>query len=78
MFSPPRNFLTFLGTFVPRGYLNLNSIHFPDGNFPTGEICEHPKPKDLPDNSLAINRMTNEEKKALEKKKHLFLMASTP
>lgn len=38
---------------------------FPDGNFPLGEILEHPIPKYL-DSSLAINRITNEEKKALD------------
>ena len=39
---------------------------FPDQNFPVGEICEHPKPRDCLDNSLALNRMTSEEKKALD------------
>jgi len=38
---------------------------YPTGNFPIGEILEHPKPKDL-DNTTAINRMTSEEKKALD------------
>lgn len=38
---------------------------YPTGNFPVGQICEHPVPKGV-DSSLAINRMTSEEKKALE------------
>ncbi|CAF1086709.1 unnamed protein product [Adineta steineri] len=37
---------------------------YPDGNFPEGEILEHPTPKHPPtDGSLAINRMTSEEKR---------------
>lgn len=38
---------------------------YPDGNYPLGEIMEYPVPKNT-DNSLAINRTTNEEKKALD------------
>lgn len=38
---------------------------YPDGNFPVGQIMDHPVPKDLQDN-LAINRTTNEEKRALD------------
>ncbi|KAM3725541.1 Methionine aminopeptidase [Dirofilaria immitis] len=36
---------------------------FPDGNFPTGEICEYIAKAD---NRTAVNRMTNEEKKSLD------------
>lgn len=39
---------------------------FADANYPVGEICEHPKPRDSLDNTLAVNRMTSEEKKALD------------
>jgi len=38
---------------------------YPDGNFPVGQICEHPVPKHE-NNSLGINRQTNEEKRALD------------
>jgi len=38
---------------------------YPDGNFPQGQIVPHGVPKDQ-DESLALNRMTNEEKKSLE------------
>lgn len=38
---------------------------YPTGNFPIGEILEHGLPKDL-DNTTALNRTTNEEKKALD------------
>lgn len=38
---------------------------YPDGNFPVGQICDHPVPKNQ-DSSLAINRQTNEEKRALD------------
>ncbi|XP_003738554.1 methionine aminopeptidase 2 [Galendromus occidentalis] len=37
---------------------------FPDGNFPTGEIVEHPTPKDMLNDQTAKNRMTSAEKKA--------------
>ncbi|VDN27043.1 unnamed protein product, partial [Gongylonema pulchrum] len=36
---------------------------FPNGDFPTGEICEY---KRMADDRTAINRMTNEEKKSLD------------
>ncbi|CAF1492165.1 unnamed protein product [Adineta ricciae] len=40
---------------------------FPDGNFPEGQILEHPTPKVPPtDGSLAVNRMTSEEKRMLD------------
>jgi len=40
---------------------------YPDGNFPEGEILEHPKPKNPSnDSSLAINRITSEEKRMLD------------
>ncbi|CAF1641041.1 unnamed protein product, partial [Didymodactylos carnosus] len=38
---------------------------YPDGNFPEGQIKEHPTPKNS-DNALAINRITNEEKRMLD------------
>lgn len=38
---------------------------FIDSNYPLGEILDYPIPKDV-DGSLAINRVTNEEKKALD------------
>ena len=38
---------------------------YPDSNFPVGQILDHGLPKDL-DNTLAINRISNEEKKALD------------
>ncbi|XP_013099849.2 uncharacterized protein LOC106082078 [Stomoxys calcitrans] len=37
---------------------------FPDGNFPEGEIMKHPQ---CPDDSKAIDRFTNEEKRALDR-----------
>ena len=36
---------------------------FPDRNYPLGEICEYPVDKD---DTNAINRMTNAEKKQLD------------
>lgn len=40
---------------------------YPDGNFPEGQILEHPKPKNPSnDSSLAINRITSEEKRMLD------------
>lgn len=38
---------------------------YPTGNFPIGQIMDHPVPKDM-DESLAINRVTNAEKRALD------------
>ena len=35
------------------------------GKFPVGQIMEHPQPKDL-DDSTAAQRVTSEEKKALD------------
>lgn len=40
---------------------------FPDGNFPEGEIMQHPKPKHMPDDTVAANRFTSEEKRALDR-----------
>ncbi|CAF0945634.1 unnamed protein product [Rotaria sordida] len=40
---------------------------YPDGNYPEGQILSHPTPKNpSTDGSLAINRMTNEEKRMLD------------
>ncbi|CAF3006336.1 unnamed protein product [Rotaria sp. Silwood2] len=40
---------------------------YPDGNYPEGQILDHPIPKVPPiDGSLAINRTTNEEKRMLD------------
>jgi len=40
---------------------------YPDGNFPEGEIVEHPTPKDLSDDRTAKDRFTSEEKRALDR-----------
>ncbi|KAH8249288.1 hypothetical protein KR032_008124 [Drosophila birchii] len=40
---------------------------FPDGNFPEGEIVEHPTPKDMADDRTAKDRFTSEEKRALDR-----------
>jgi len=40
---------------------------YPDGNFPEGEIVEHPTPKDMPDDRTAKDRFTSEEKRALDR-----------
>lgn len=40
---------------------------YPDGNYPPGQILEHPTPKGGPvDGATAINRITNEEKRMLD------------
>ncbi|CAF1568949.1 unnamed protein product [Rotaria sp. Silwood1] len=40
---------------------------YPNGNFPEGQILTHPTPKNPPaDGTLAINRMTSEEKRMLD------------
>jgi len=40
---------------------------YPNGNYPEGQILEHPTPKvPTTDGSLAINRMTSEEKRMLD------------
>lgn len=40
---------------------------YPNGNFPEGQIMEHPTPKDLPDDRMAKDRLTSEEKRALDR-----------
>lgn len=40
---------------------------YPNGNFPEGQIMEHPTPKDLPDDRTAKDRLTSEEKRALDR-----------
>lgn len=40
---------------------------YPNGNFPEGQIMEHPTPKDLPDDRTAKDRFTSEEKRALDR-----------
>ena len=40
---------------------------YPDGNFPEGEIMQHPTPKHMPDDRVAANRFTSEEKRALDR-----------
>ena len=59
------------GTHAPKGpreQTNPPSIPisdlYPDGNYPEGEILEHPTPKHPPANGmLAVNRLTSEEKR---------------
>ncbi|XP_037960689.1 methionine aminopeptidase 2B [Teleopsis dalmanni] len=43
------------------------SAQFPDGNYPEGEVVQYHKPKDFPDNRTAIDRMSSEEKRALDR-----------
>jgi len=40
---------------------------FPDGNFPEGEICKYPIPEE---NKTAMDRFTNEEKRALDREEN--------
>lgn len=40
---------------------------FPDGNFPEGEIMNHPIPKDLADDRKAKDRFSSEEKRTLDR-----------
>ena len=52
----------------PREQTNPPSIPisdlYADGNYPEGEILEHPTPKNPPANGmLAVNRLTSEEKR---------------
>ncbi|VDN56345.1 unnamed protein product [Dracunculus medinensis] len=58
----PKKFLMQQSEDEMRSFIPINE-QFPDGNYPFGEICEYQSKND---DRTAMNRMTNEEKKALD------------